>query len=327
VRDLFVGQLPESTWHLAAPITPGDEDLMAVVRGAAALITRRRFVGADLIEAAGDGLRLIQIQGHLADRVDLDAAQRAGIPVAVMPSRGCIAVAEHTLALMLALVRRIVSGHAGVVAGRYRERNLTPQLTSETEFAFNWLAYPDVRELNGRTLGIVGFGEIGQEVARRARALGMDILYHTRRRIPDRFERELGVTWSSLDDLLSAADIVTLHVPHTGATEHLLDARRLGLMKSSAYLVNTSRGGVVHEAALVDQLRRGDLAGAGLDVFVEEPLPAGHAFTSLPNVVLTPHIAGGSGGGQRLHARETLENVARVFRGEQPRHVVAAVRD
>ena len=321
-RELFTTQLPDPDWRFDTPVDGTPQALATLVNGAAALITRRRFVSEELITASGSGLRLIQIQGHLADRTDLAAAERASVPVAVMPSKSCIAVAEHAMALMLALARKIVPGHAGVVSGRYQERDMTPKRTSETETAFNWLKYPDIAELNGKTLGIVGFGEIGQEVARRARAFGMRVHYYSRRALDERFERQLGVSRQSLDDLLAHADYVTLHVPHTRETEHLLSASRLGLMKTGAYLVNTSRGGVVDEAALVEQLQQGRLAGAGLDVFVEEPLPAGHPLTGLDNVVLTPHLGSGLTGGQRVHARETLENVARALRGERPHNIV-----
>jgi phosphoglycerate dehydrogenase-like enzyme len=321
-RALFSARMPDPNWRFETPVDAAHETLATLVHGASALITRRRFISEDIISAAGTGLRLIQIQGHLADRADLAAAVRAGIPVAVMPSRSCIAVAEHALALMLALARKIVQGHAGVVGHRYRERNVTPKRTSETEVAFNWLQYPDIGELHGKMLGIVGFGEIGQEVARRARAFGMRLLYYSRRPLPERFERELGVTRASLDDLLGQADYVTLHVPQTPETEQLLSRARLGLMKTSAYLVNTSRGAVVDEHALVEQLRHGRLAGAGLDVFVEEPLPAGHPLTTLDNVVLTPHLGSGLTGGQRAHAAETLDNIARMLRGEQPHNLV-----
>jgi D-3-phosphoglycerate dehydrogenase len=152
----------------------------------------------------------------------------------------------------------------------------------------------------------------------------MQILYYNRRPLPERFERQLGVMRVSLDDLLGRADYVTLHVPHTRETERLLGPGRLALMKSTACLVNTARGGIVDEAALVERLRGGHLAGAALDVFADEPLPAAHPLCGLDKVVLTPHVGGGSGGGQRLHARETLENVARALRGEPPRHVVDA---
>jgi len=319
-RDLFAAALPEEGWQLEYPADAGDAALAELVRGAAAIVTRRRFVGPDLLAAAGPGLRLVQVQGHLPDRVDLAAARAAGVQVAVMPSKGCIAVAEHAMALMLAFARKIVPGHTGVVRGAYRERGLTPARTSERVIAFNWLGFADVAELNGRTLGIIGLGEIGQEVARRARAFAMRVRYYTRRPLAARFERMLGVERAPLDDLLREADYLTLHVPHSAETDRFLDSGRIALLKPTACVVNTSRGGVIDEAALARALRDRRIAGAALDVFVEEPLPADHPFIGLDNVLLTPHVGGGSGGGQRLHARETMENVARALRGEALRH-------
>ena len=321
-RDMLAAA-SEPAWELRYPDGETPEAVAAVVAGAAAIVTRRRFVGADLLRAAGPALRLVQIQGHLANRVDLSAAAAAGVPVAVMPSRGCIAVAEHAMALMLAVARRIVPGHAGVIGGAYRERGLRPAVTTERSFAFNWLGDTALAELNGRTLGLVGFGEIGQEMARRARAFGMTIHYWNRTRLAPVFERQLGAAYMPLEALIETSDVVSLHVPHTAATERLIDRSRLASMKPSAVLINTSRGGIVDEGALDAALRGGHLGGAGLDVFAEEPLPHPHPFTTLGNVVLTPHVGGGAGGGQRGHARDTLANVARALRGESIHHLIA----
>jgi phosphoglycerate dehydrogenase-like enzyme len=227
------------------------------------------------------------------------------------------------MALMLALTRKLLEGHQGVVAGKYRERQLDPALTSEYRFAFNWLGFPDVTELGGKTLGLVGLGEIGREVARRARAFDMSLLYHQRHRIPEEFEQMLGVRKVALELLLQESDVVSLHIPHTPESECLIDRRRLGLMKSSAFLINTARGGLIEEEALVQSLREGKLAGAGLDVFREEPLPADHPLLKLDNVILAPHTGGGSGGGQRTHISQVLENIGRVARGIAPEHLVA----
>jgi phosphoglycerate dehydrogenase-like enzyme len=256
--------------------------------------------------------------GRFPDRVDLVAAEKAGVPVAVMPHGGAIAVAEHTMALMLAVVRKIIPGHAGVVDGGYQTRGLEPAPTTEWQFAFNWLGFKDVVELRGKTLGLVGLGEIGREVARRAKSFDMSILYHQRRRIPERYEQILGVRKVPLEELLRDSDIVSLHAPHTPETEKILDRRRLALMKPTALLINTARGGLVDEKALVERLERRRLAGAGLDVFVEEPLPFDHPLIDLDNVVLAPHTGGGSGGGQKKLIGQVIENIARVVKGEAP---------
>jgi phosphoglycerate dehydrogenase-like enzyme len=177
-------------------------------------------------------------------------------------------------------------------------------------------------ELRGKTLGLVGLGEIGREVARRAAIFEMNILYCQRHRIPARYEEILGVRMVPLEELMGESDFVSLHVPHTEETEKLLSGEMLSLMKRGAYLVNTGRGGLVDETALVEALRKGRIAGAGLDVFELEPLPADHPLCSLDNVVLAPHTGGGAGGGQKKLIGQVLENIAGVAAGISPKNIV-----
>jgi phosphoglycerate dehydrogenase-like enzyme len=175
-----------------------------------------------------------------------------------------------------------------------------------------------------KTLGIVGLGEIGTELAKRAHAFDMKILYYKRRRLSEEAERELGIEYCSLDDLLRESDFVSLHVPHTKETDKLIGQRELALMKPSAFLINTSRGGVVDEDALYEALASKTITGAGLDVFREEPLPASSPLLKLDNVVLTPHIGGGSGEPnlyKEIH--DVLANVDRVARGEDPQYILS----
>jgi len=217
-------------------------------------------------------------------------------------------VAEHAMALILACARDLVRSHRGVVAGDYQRLGLVPQRTTERKFAFKWLPVTPT-EVYGKILGIIGFGEIGKELAARARAFGMEILYWSRSRAPLELEQELGACYCPLKELLERSDFVSLHVPHTEETEKLIDGARLARMKSTAFLINTARGGVVDETALVEALRSGRIAGAGLDVFVQEPLPVSHPLTELENVILTPHIGGGSGMGradQRNRVRKLI---------------------
>lgn len=179
---------------------------------------------------------------------------------------------------------------------------------------------PGLMEVYQQTLGIVGFGEIGTETARRARALGMEVLYNKRQRLPVDIETAEGVTYAERDDLLRQSDFVLLATPLTPQTEKLIGARELDLMKPSAFLVNISRGGVIDEEALVDALRRHRIAGAGLDVFVYEPIPYDHPLLQCENVILTPHIGGGSGGGREKQMTDVLGNVAAFARGERLAH-------
>jgi phosphoglycerate dehydrogenase-like enzyme len=312
LRALFRDLLPEGTFSCAE----GNGETHADV-----LLTRGRAIGAEWIDRS-KRLKLIHVLGRYPDRVDVAAARRRGIAVATMPHGGAMAVADHTLALLLAVARKVVPGDRGVRNGEYESSGKVPAQTSEWSFAFNWLGFPDVVEINRKTIGVVGLGEIGREVARRARGFDMKVLYHQRRGLDPVWEEKLEVERATLDELFERSDVVSLHAPHIEETSHLVNRERLSRMKPSAILVNTSRGGLVDEDALVDALENGRLAGAGLDVFDYEPLPRTHPLTRLPTVVFSPHTGGGSGGGQKLLIEQVLENVARFARGETPPNLV-----
>lgn len=222
--------------------------------------------------AAAPRLRLVQKIGVGVNTIDLEAARARGIAVANMPGTNSQAVAEMTLALMLAAARRLLPMDAAVRAGRGWSQE--PAATDE------------VFEIAGRTVGLVGFGGIPQRLAPVLRALGATVIAHTR----SRFTSE-HADWVTLPELLSRADIVSLHLPLTEATRHLVDDARLAQMKAGAVLVNTARGALVDEAALVGALKSGRLRAAGLDVFAGEPVPADSPLLRLPNVVLAPHVA------------------------------------
>ena len=263
---------------------------------------------------------MIQKYGGREDGIDLDAAERAGVSVAVMPLRGCIAVAELAMTLVLALSKQLVTAHDATTTGAYRGLGLTPTPTSQTQMAFQWMKLPHLFEVYGTTLGIIGFGEIGTEIAKRARAFGMSVLYNKNTRLPTDIEQRLEVTFADVDDLLGRSKFVVLSAPHTPATERMIGERELGLMSSDAYLVNVSRGGLVDEAALATALSDGQIAGAGLDVFVEEPVPADNPLLSCENVILTPHIGGGTGGAKQKQLSDVLNNIVSYARGDRASH-------
>jgi phosphoglycerate dehydrogenase-like enzyme len=264
----------------------------------------------------------VQKYGAREDGIDLDAAARAGVTVATMPLRGCIAVAELATTLILALSKQLVEAHRATAGGAYRELGLTPARTSQRSFAFQWMKLPHLLEVHGRTLGIVGYGEIGTEVSVRARALGMNVLYTKRTRLPEPIEQRLDVGFRELDDLLAESDFVLLSLPLTAESEGIIGARELGLMREGAYLVNIARGPLVDEDALVEALSGGRLRAAGLDVFGEEPVPYDNPLLALDNVILTPHIGGGTGGARVNQMSDVLANVVRFARGESPLHVL-----
>ena len=237
-----------------------------------------------LIDAAGDRLKLIANFGAGTDHIDIKAAQAKGITVTNTMSVLTEDTADMTLALILAVPRRVAEGERLLRSGDWQGWSPTSMLG---------------HRISGKKLGIVGMGRIGQAVAHRARAFGMSIHYHNRHKVLPEVEEALEATWwQSLDQMLARMDIVSVNCPHTPATYHLLSARRLKLMQPHAYLVNTARGEIVNEDALIDMLEAGDLAGAGLDVFEEEPA-VNPRLVALDNVVLLPHM-----GSATIEARE-----------------------
>jgi D-3-phosphoglycerate dehydrogenase len=260
---------------------PSEDELGAACADADAILARLGTVTRRVIERAPK-LRIIARHGVGVDAVDLPAATEHGIVVTTTGSENAAAVAEYTFALLLALARHVVAADGGMRAGRWDRDPLVG------------------RELDGLTLGVVGYGAIGRRVARQALGFGMRMLACD----PMQPAPEAGVTLATLDDLLALSDVVSLHTRLTGDNARLIDARALGRMKRGAYLVNTSRGEMVDEAALVAALQSGALGGAALDTYEREPLPADSPLRTMANVVLSPHVAG--------QTEAALQRVARV---------------
>jgi D-3-phosphoglycerate dehydrogenase len=268
----------------------GDGSLPERLVGADALVVWETAVD-DALLAAAPRLKLVVGLGSAKGAIDEAAARRRGVEVRSVPSPALISVAEHAILLMLALVKELIPAHRGVVAGAYPD-DLRPTPTTQTNMAYNWLGLERFDALFGKTLGLVGFGVIGRAVAERARAFGMEVLYAKPRRLDPPAEVALGVRYAGIDELLGRADVVSLHLRVTPETEGLIGAREFSLMKPTAFFVNTARGALVDEAALVEALQSRRIAGAGIDVFREEPLPRDSPLATLGNVVLTPHSAG-----------------------------------
>ena len=250
-------------------------------------------------------LRVIGKHGVGVDNVDLAAARARGIAIVFTPGVNSQAVAEHALTLMLMLARRIPTSSRLLRAGQFDEARRTIVAL----------------DLQGKTLGLVGLGQVGRRLSTICRqGLAMRVLAFDPYVTPAQ-AAELGVELvSELTPLLRAADVVSVHAPLTPETRGIIGRAALAELKSTAYLVNCARGGLVDEDALLEALRAGRLAGAGLDVFVEEPTPADHPLFGLENVVVTPHVAGSSQEALRLMAENVAEDVLRVLRGEQPAH-------
>lgn len=285
-----------------------------LARAEAVILTSRGFSGAALEAAAK--LMFVQKLGIDAGRVDLAACRRRGIAVSVLPDAGHVAVAEHTVAMALAGARELVSTHAAVLR-KDNPKGLVPVRTTQEKRHVNWLGRPegDFRLCTDLTLGIIGFGEIAREVARRARPLFARIAYSKRRRLDPAEEREQDVDFLPLDALLASADVLSLHATLPDGEPPILGAAQFAAMRPGAYFINTARGNQVDQAALVAALRSGRLRGAALDVFETEPA-FDDALLQAPGVLLTPHTANLMPTGRRF--REALENIAAVLAGRAP---------
>jgi glyoxylate reductase len=302
------GRFPPE-WELRRPpgaVWPDRAALAAALPGCRGMVCHL----ADAIDAAlidaGPDLEIIANVGVGFNHIDWAHARARGIAVTNTPGVLTEATADLALALILAAARRIVEADRFLRAGRFQGMDLELMLGLE---------------LHGATLGIVGLGRIGQAVARRARAFGMRIVYHTRSAADPAVEAALEARRLPLDELLRTADVVSLHCPLSPETRHLIDARTLALMKPGAVLVNTARGPVVDEAALADALRTGRLRAAGLDVYEAEPT-VHPGLLGLANVVLLPHIGSATESTRRAIVDTAVDNMVAFFTAGRPLHPV-----
>ena len=281
----------------------------AVAREADVLVpTITDEIDAAVLAQAGENLKLIANFGNGVDNIDVGAALSRGITVTNTPGVLTEDTADMTMALILAVARRVAEGARVIPEDRFAGWSPT------------WMLG---HRITGKRLGIVGMGRIGTALARRAKAFGLSIHYHNRRRVPAAVEEELEATWwDSLDQMLARMDIVSVNCPHTPATYHLLSARRLKLMKPTAYIVNTARGDVIDEAALVDALEAGAIAGAGLDVYEREPSVT-KGLLEREDVVLLPHLGSATLGTRTAMGMKVFSNLTAYFDGsEVPDRVV-----
>jgi len=284
----------------------GDEaELVALARDVDAILTCFRHVTPAVIMAASS-LRTIARYGVGVDNIAVDAASERAIPVTNVPVYCVDEVAEHTIALLMSLARRTVRYDADIRSGGWSLQVGMP-----------------IRRLAGSTLGVVGFGHIGRAVTRRAIGLGMRVVVADPTEKPEAVASE-GAEARDLDGLLSESDAVTLHVPLTSLTRHLLNRERLARMKPGAFLVNCARGGLVDPNALTEALAAGRLGGAGIDVFEPERLPLDHVLMAAPNTVFTPHVAFYSEESIAELQRAAATNVAAVLAGSPPGNIVNA---
>jgi glyoxylate reductase len=298
MRELFDTELNDSDTPMSA------EQLVAAAQRADVLVpTVTDRLDSRMLSRTGEKLRLIAQFGAGVDNIDVQTAVQRGITITNTPGVLTEDTADMTMALILAVPRRIVEGVKLVEADGFTGWSPTHMLG---------------RRIWGKRLGIIGMGRIGQAVARRAKAFGLQIHYHNRRNVSAHIEQELEATyWESLDQMLARMDIISVNCPHTPATYHLLSARRLQLIKPHAYVVNTARGEIIDEAALARMLDKGELAGAGLDVFENEPA-INPKLKKLANVVLLPHMGSATLEGRIDMGEKVIINIKTFADGHKP---------
>jgi D-3-phosphoglycerate dehydrogenase len=295
----------EAAEDVVVDVKPGlsKAELLEIMDRYDAVIVRSATrLDADLI-AAGKHLAVIGRAGVGVDNIDVDAATRQGVMVMNTPHANAIATAEQAMALMLAATRHTAQAHGSMAAGEWERSRYTGI------------------EMAGRTLGIIGLGRIGREVARRARAFAMEVIAYDPY-VTEQAARDHSVVLVELDDLFARSDFVSLHCALTPQTERMIDAAAIELMKPTATIINAARGGLIDEVALAEALRSGRLRAAGIDVYSEEPPPPDHPLVGLPNVVHTPHLGASTQEAQRDVAQQVAEQVLDALRGEGVRNSV-----
>jgi glyoxylate reductase/D-3-phosphoglycerate dehydrogenase len=318
---LFSPPMPTAIMDIARSMLPPGFDLVVAERSSPEF--QRALAGAEywmgfarggMDEAfyrAAPHLKLVQLISAGYDRLDVEAARRARVPIANNGGSNSVSVAEHTLMLMLAVLKRLVWCHGNVCAGKWRVGGFDDHI---------------LHELEGKTVGIVGLGRIGKKVARRVQGFDASVQYYDIVRLTEDEEDALGVRFVLFEELLRTSDVVTVHVPLNDATRGMMSTREFALMKPGAVFVNTCRGPVVDEAALAKAITSGHLAGAGLDVLVDEPPAPNHPLFNLDNVVITPHMAGPTWENWAKAFRNGFDNIQRVAAGRPPMWVIPELR-
>jgi phosphoglycerate dehydrogenase-like enzyme len=293
------------------PPSANAEDIAAAIRDAEYLLGFPRFLPDEAYSQA-KRLKLLQVLSAGYDYVNIDGARKARVPICSNGGANSVAVAEHAIMLMLSVYRKLVTFHQNVAAGRWHQG--VPRTV-------------DIYELEGKTVGLIGLGNIGAQVARRVKAFDVKVIYYDALRRSSQEEEKLGVQYVPLDTLLATADVVSLHVPLNESTRHMINAQALGRMKPTAIVINTCRGEVIDEPALIEALQHGRILAAGLDTLAKEPPDPDNPLLRLPNVTLTPHSAGPTVDSFHKRFHNGYVNIQRVSRGQPPLWVIPEMRD
>lgn len=308
LRDVFIAEAPADLCVVAVDPRVGKEEIAAQVRDADFVVTYRSgYIPEEVVRGAGR-LKLIQTMGQGTDHIPKRVASERGIYVANSGGVNAVAVAEHAVMLMLATMKRLLPSVEALRQGKFQEG----------------MQRRDFRQLYEKVVGIVGLGNIGRRVAKLVTGFGADVIFCEEVDIPESITADFRTRQVSLGELLSTADVVTLHVPLQESTRGMIGWEQLAMMKSSAILINTSRGGVVDEAVLIRALREKKIAGLGTDVFEQEPPSPSNPLLNMDNVVATPHIGGQVWENWMPRVRAIWRNLLRVREGKEPHNVVRA---
>jgi glyoxylate reductase len=309
-------------FRIFTPESDSQEDLIRVAPQAQAILCYKAELPGSLIRAA-TSLKFIQKYGVNCKNIDVAAATQRGVPVAIQnPLWRNVSVAEQALALMLACARKVIPGHRAVAEAEYLGMGLEPTQTTQYKIRPNWVKIEGMAELFDSTLGIIGLGDIGMEIAKRCRAFGMKIHYYQRTPHPPKVEKAYKATYLPLNELLAVSDYVVLVIPHTPESDGIMGREQFARMKPTATFINVGRGPLVDEEALVEALQNKRIAMAGSDVYRMEPLPESSPLRKLPNVVLLPHTGGGSYRSWAMDIPACLNNIHRFFQGKKPRGII-----
>ena len=290
-----------------------EETMRSALVDADAVVSESFRIGADEL-AAGPNLKLVQKFGIDARNIDLDACRTAGVPVRTLRRRGNGTVAEHAILLMLAVGRKLIETHGALDFASLQVLGYKPAKFDPDHVAgANWARIHGLRSLQGATLGALGLGEVGREVAMRAKAMGMDVLYYQRSRLPEDIEAECSATYVTYEELLERSDFISVHLPLNVSTEGMVDGASFARMKAGAIIANISRAHIIDRDALIDALDSSHLGGAGLDVHYEEPGAPDEPLKNYPNVVLSPHIAVAQRPHNLADTAELVGNLAEVL--------------
>jgi phosphoglycerate dehydrogenase-like enzyme len=327
-RDFFLPEEVDHTQVYKAGKGLHPEDEVELLPGsvdarkgteASVLIFRRGKIDAALMNA-NPNLKLIQRIGERSDMIDLADAAARGVAVSCLPRPSLQYTAEHAILMMLALSKRLIEADEAVREDRWDRARVHP----ENGVAYNWAGLSGLHGLCGKTVGIIGLGEVGGMAAKMARGFDARVIYCNRTRLSPEREQALGVEYRPMSQMLAESDFVSLHASNLPENKGVFDASVFAQMKPTAFFINTSRGRMVDEAALANALRKATIAGAGLDVHATEPRPTPNIFAGMRNVIMSPHVAGGSRAGIVHEVATVLDNCRAALYGGEIRHRVGA---